>query len=93
MAGGSKYEPNDYFCEDCCFKFEEFQLIAERDFAECPKCGKQSARIIGVHFSSMECFDGTKAKVDRDIKEMNKKIRSGDEKFISNFRGPEAWEK
>lgn len=93
MAGGARFEPNDYYCEDCDYKFEEFQLIAERDSAECPRCKRMAPRIISVHSGWMECVDGLKAQVERDVKEMQKKINKKDEKFVSNFRGPEGWEK
>jgi len=87
MGGGSQFEPNDYFCEDCQYKFEEFQLIAERDFAECPKCGKKAPKAMPSILGVMECIDGLKAQVARDVKEMQGKINKGDEKFITNFRG------
>jgi putative FmdB family regulatory protein len=93
MAGGSKFEFNDYYCEECDCRFEELVLREERDFAECPKCKKQVERIIAANFGTMEDLDGFKERVKKDIGEINKKVRNKDEKTIRNLRGTESWEK
>jgi putative FmdB family regulatory protein len=37
----------EYECAACGCRFEEFQGIAERPLAKCPKCGGSVRRLIG----------------------------------------------
>lgn len=87
MAGGSRYESNDYRCENCGHEFDALELRSERDFSECPKCKKKAERVIGVKAGWMEDFEGVKTRVNRDVKEMDKKVKNRNENFIANIAG------
>ncbi|MHC4456469.1 MAG: FmdB family zinc ribbon protein [Planctomycetota bacterium] len=39
----------EYICENCAYKFEQFQSIKAKAIRKCPKCGKVSlTRLIGT---------------------------------------------
>ncbi len=37
----------DYVCDECGYKFEEFQSITAEPLTKCPKCGGSVRRLIG----------------------------------------------
>ena len=37
----------EYKCENCGFRFEKFQRINDVPFKKCPRCGKETKRLIG----------------------------------------------
>lgn len=38
----------EYFCEACQIKFDALKSIAERETAQCPKCGQPANKLISV---------------------------------------------
>jgi len=39
----------EYLCENCGYKFEQFQSITAKSLRKCPKCGKKELkRLIGM---------------------------------------------
>ena len=35
----------EYYCEDCKYKFEEWNKVEDREVEECPKCKKEAKLI------------------------------------------------
>lgn len=81
---------NDYKCPKCNNKFEEFAERKDKDKVKCPKCGAKSTRLMGAVAGWLDDLGSIMDRINRDVKEIDKKYKQGHADTIENIGGTSA---
>ena len=82
----------EYKCNDCNYKFEEFQSIKDDPISICPKCNGKVKKLISLGASNVE-YANPKEYYEKVIKpdahRIAEKIKAGDENAAADIFGEE----
>ena len=83
----------DYKCEDCKYGFTKLQKISEDVLTICPECKGSLKKIMSLPAPCNVEYGNPKEnyemKMEKEVKQIAKKINDGDEEEIANFFGQE----
>lgn len=82
----------EYKCDDCGYKFEEFQTVKDDPITICPKCQGKVKKLISLSYSHVDYANPSEyyeTVIKPDVRRIVDKINAGDADAAADILGEE----